>query len=214
MKKIFYPLLSFILCTGIISCKKEKNGNEQSQVSSFPYYFSGSFNGSKIKYEANDFNTNDGCGVSAPGSSSNNYETGEFNYDIYEGTVYMRGIDNEHNVVRVHVLKYFNHEPSKEERIAMIKTGEYGYGISKTSVNTINGASIDYFDASGKRWATEWGSQSTSKFTITEVVNNSDESSQKVMVVKFNCKLYDETGENSITVTDGIAKGKAIFPSF
>jgi len=75
----------------------------------------------------------------------------------------------------------------------------------------VNGASIDYIDANGKGWGTEWGSQTGSTFNITELVANTDGTSGKIFKATFGCKLYDENG-NSITLTNGVVRGKILDP--
>lgn len=211
MKKMYYLILVVLFSAGAVSCKKEKNNS--TVISNFPYYFSATVNGVNVKYEADDLNSIYGCGISRPESSSENYSTGDFNYDIYEGTFFRAANDEDHNLVKVHILKYFKHVPSYEERDAMIIVKDYGYGVSETSTNTINGASIEYTDANGKIWSSEKGVQEGSKFSIIELADNKDGSSKKIFTAKFSCKLYDETGENSVSVLDGVVRGKILYPS-
>src|SRR5688572_33312830 len=119
-------LLSYFLVPvllSFISCQKE-GGAGGGGGSSFPYYFIGSVNGANVKYEADDLNSVYGCGTSQPENS-----LGFSDFDIYEGTVLVNPADFSKNTIRVHILKYFDHDPSAAERSAMIKLGSYGYGV-------------------------------------------------------------------------------------
>ena len=202
-------LLAFLLAPVLlffISCQKEGDGNG-SGSSSFPYYFTATVNGATVKYEANDLNSAYGCGISQPESS-----LGFTDYDIYEGTVFMNPVDFSKNTINVHILKYFDHDPSAAERSAMIKLGSYGYGVSDVSSSTVNGASIDYVDASGNSWFSETGPQAGSTFTITELITNSNGTSGKIFKATFSCKLYNANGTSSITVTNATVRGKILSP--
>ncbi|HKC35981.1 MAG TPA: hypothetical protein VKB95_07960 [Chitinophagaceae bacterium] len=201
-------LLSFLLVPVLlffISCKKDGGGNNGG--SSSPYYFTAIVNGAAVKYEADDLSSVYGCGISQPESS-----IGFTDYDIYEGTVLVNPADFSKNVIRVHILKYFNHDPSAAERSAMIKLGTYGYGVSDVSSSTVNGASIDYIDASGNNWFSETGPQTGSTFTMTELVNNSNGTSGKLFKATFSCKLYNANGTSSISVSNATIRGKILSP--
>ncbi|MGZ8541417.1 MAG: hypothetical protein ACXWV6_12250, partial [Chitinophagaceae bacterium] len=171
----------------------------------FPFYFSATINGASIKYEANDLNSQYECGISSPYSA-----TGD-EYDIYEGTFIQDGNDPLKNNIYVHILKYFNHYPSPTERLAMINLRNYPFGLSDVSTATINGASIIYADATGKEWSSEPGSQTGSTFSITELVDNPDNTSDKIFKATFSCKLYDGNG-GSIGVNNAVIRGKAFIP--
>ena len=220
MKMIRYLFFVGLSLFFLSSCQKEINfsqtsngsgngggGNNNGGSSTYPYYFTATINGSSVKYEANDLNSVYGCGISQPSSS-----IGFTDYDIYEGTVIVNPSDFSRSNVNVHILKYFDHEPSAAERVAMIKMGSYGYGVSNTSSSTINGASIDYIDANGNNWFSETGSQTGSSFTITELINNNNGTSGKIFKATFSCKLYDINGANSIQVTNATIRGKILSP--
>jgi hypothetical protein len=212
-------LLALIVTTIVLlsSCQKEIDwvvdrpsgttavaGNSTTPTSTFPYYFIGTVNGSSLKYEADDLTSPFGCGISEPGSSS-----GTTDYDVYEGTVIAKMSDLEaKNAVLVHILKYFNHEPSMAEKLAMFKVGSYPYGVSATSSATKNGASITFLDANGNNWFSETGSQTGSTFNITEYTDNPGVLGGKLFKATFSCKLYNEAGSSSIQVTNAVIKGK------
>lgn len=203
MKKIKVLLpIAFLLVVAASSCKKESS----SQNDPFPFHFTATINGSAVKYEANDLNSRYGCGISQP---ENSY--GDTDYDVYEGTVILDEEDVFKNSIAVHILKYFNHDPSHEERHSMIKLGSYSYGVGDVSNLTVNGATIEYTDANGVAWISEIGSQSGSTFEITEIVDNPDGTSGKIFKATFSCKLYDGTGA-SIQVSNATIRGKLFLP--
>lgn len=221
-KKLFFLLAPALL---FISCQKEINidlgnggsggggggtgggGGGTGGGSTFPYYFIATVGGSAIKYEADDLSSIYFCGISQPENSF-----GFTDYDIYEGTVLMNPIDLSKSTIRVHILKYFDHEPTANEKVAMIKTGTYPFGFGKVSSATIDGAAIDYIDASGNNWFSETGSQTGSTFTITELITNSSVGSAKIFKATFSCRLYDVNGTNSIVVTNATIRGKILSP--
>lgn len=198
MKKLL--ILVTVACLAV-SCKKDKSSNEEE----FPYYFSATINGASVKYEANDLNSRYECGTSSPYSALGD------DHDIYEGTVILDGNDDTKNNIYLHILKFFDHYPDFSERLAMIKTGNYPYGISKVDPTTVDGVSIDYTDANGKEWFSELGSQSGSNFSITELVENPDGTSLKIFKATFSCKLYDGSG-GSIQVSNAVVRGKVFNP--
>jgi hypothetical protein len=195
MKKLLAIALIFSF---IVSCKKNKSNDD---TLNFPFYFTATINGAMVQYEANDVNSQFECGTSAPFNALGD------DYDIYEGTFIQDGNDPSKNNIYVHVLKFFDHDPSSAERLAMFKTGSYPYGFGSTSPSTIDGVSIDYTDATGKEWFSELGSQTGSTFSITEVVDNPDNTSFKILKATFSCKLYDFSG-GSIQVNNAVIRGK------
>ena len=199
MKKLL-PIVFVLFFTA--SCKKDKSSANQEQ---FPFYFTANINGATVKYEANDLNSQYECGISSPYSAIGD------DYDIYEGTFIQDGNDPSKNNVYVHVLKFFNHDPSPSERLAMIKLGTYPYGLSDVSTSTINGASISYTDATGKEWFSEYGPQTGSNFSITELVDNPDNTSDKIFKATFSCTLYDGSG-GSLQIDNAIIRGKLFIP--
>jgi len=199
MKKSLLTILLFGL---LLSCSKNSSNNEDK----YPFYFTATINGSAVKYEANDIDSQYGCGFSAPSSS-----TAFTDYDIYQGTVIQDDYDMTKNNIYVHVLKYFNHEPSESEVRGMLYLGNYPYGVSNVSSSTINGASIGYTDANGKGWDTEAGPQTGSTFTVTEISDNPDGTSGKIFKASFSCKLYDGSGA-SIEVKNAAIRGKIFNP--
>jgi hypothetical protein len=174
-------------------------------ISTFPYYFSANINGSVVKYEADDHSRYD-CDISQP--TNGLYPS---DYDIYEGTMILDQQDLGRNSIGVHILKYYDHYPSTEEKTSMIHLGSYAYGYGNVSSNTINGASITYLDDSGNMWSSELGPQTGSSFNITELVNNPDGTSAEIFRASFSCKLYDGMGA-SIQVTGGVIRGKVLSP--
>lgn len=186
-----------------ISCKKDSSTTSNSN---FPYYFKATINGAAVKYEANDLNTRFSCGYSQDESS-----LWPDDFDIYQGTLISDDQDPTKNAIVVQVLKYFNHEPSSAEKSAMIKLGNYPYGYGNVSSSTVDGADIEYVDANGVAWLSQFGSQTGSTFTITELIDNPDHTSGKIFTATFNCKLYDGNGA-SIQVANGKIRGKVLPP--
>ena len=183
------------------SCKKDSSSNNN-----FPYYFTATINGAAVKYEANDVDSHYGCGFTQDESS-----TFPSDYDIYQGTLISDNQQPSKNAIYVQVLKYFDHEPGNDEKSAMIQLGNYPYGYGTVSTSTINGADIEYDDANGVAWLSQFGSQTGSSFTITELVNNPDGTSGKIFTANFTCKLYDGSGA-SIQVTNAKIRGKVLTP--
>jgi hypothetical protein len=205
----FFPFLFFILF--LTSCQKEISGeidNSGGGGSTYPYYFIATINGKSVKFEADDVNSQYGCGTSQPSNALIPDD-----YDIYEGTVMLDPVNPTKNSVWVHILKYFDHDPAQAERAAMVKTGDYPYGYSDVSSSTINGASIDYIDENGVSWFSETGPQPTgSTFKIVELIDNTDGSSGKIFKANFNCTLYNLDGSSSIQLTNGVIRGKILSP--
>ena len=196
MKKLFILVVVSIVA---VSCKKNKSDdNNQGQ---FPYYFTATINGASVKYEANDLNSQYACGTSAP------FDAIGDDYDIYEGTFIVDENDFTKNNIYVHLLKYFDHDPLGAERLAMFQVGSYPYGFGSTDPSTIDGASIVYADATGKEWFSELGTQTGSTFSISEIVDNPDNTSIKIFKATFSCKLYDGSG-GSIQVNNAVIRGK------
>lgn len=218
-KSLLLILVPLLFC--FVSCQKEVEvllgtggsggtgggGGGTGGGSTFPYYFIGTVGSAVVKYEADDLNSTYGCGISQPENS-----LGFTDFDIYEGTVFLNPLDPSKNTIRVHILKYFDHEPTSAERIAMIKTGAYTFGVGNVSSTTVNGATIDFIDANGNNWFSETGSQTGSTFTITELLPNSSGTSGKIFKATFSCKLYDINGTNSIQVTNATVRGKILSP--
>ena len=201
MKK---SLLIVVILAFLFSCSKNSSDSINEDV--YPFHFTATINGSAVKYQANDIDSRYECGFSAPSSS-----LGTTDYDIYQGTFIQDGLDATKNNIYVHILKYFNHDPSGAEIRAMLQLGNYGYGVSDVSSSTINGASIVYTDGNGKEWDSELGPQTGSSFTVTEIADNVDGTSGKIFKASFSCKLYDPGGA-SIEVKNAVIRGKIFFP--
>jgi hypothetical protein len=199
MKKL---VASFLILSCIVSCKKDKSSKEDEK---FPFYFSATVNGAAVKYECDDLSSAFQSGVSSPSAGMGD------DVDIYEGTMILDPADWTKNAIYVHILKFFNHDPSFEERWQMFRLGDYSYGVSDVSPSTVNGASINYIDANGKEWMSELGSQTGSTFTITELADNPNSTSLKVFKASFSCKLYDENGA-SIEIRNAVIRGKILLP--
>lgn len=191
-------ILVLLVTLSFLSCKKANDDNN------YPYYFTATINGVSVKYEADDLNSSYGAGISQPQSST------DPDYDVYEGAV-IQDLTNpsENNSIYVHILKHFTEEPTLEQREAMIHTGTYNFGFSHVSSSTVDGASIDYIDKDGKYWKSELGSQSSSSFIITELIDNPESLNGKIFKATFNCKLYDEDGA-SIVVSNATIRGKIL----
>ncbi len=196
-------ILILFLSTLALSCKKN---NDDIDLDKYPYYFTATINGSTVKYEANDVDSRYECGISSP-----EFSMGFTDFDIFEGTLIQDGDDPSKNNIYVHILKYFTHDPSAAERLAMYSISSYAYGYSDVSSATINGATIMYTDANGKEWYSEEGTQTGSTFTITEISDNPDGTSGKIFKATFSCKLYDGMG-GSIQLNNGVIRGKVFNP--
>lgn len=203
MKTIHYLALLIFSSIFFSSCKKESSQN----LSNSPYYFVGTINGTAVKYEADDLNSLYGCGTSQP-----EHSIGYDNYDIYEGTVLQNMTNPYENSIYVHILKHFTHDPSNAERAGMVTIGSYNYGVANADNSTVNGASIEYYDANGEDWHSDPGAQTGSSFKITELVDNNDGTSGKIFKASFSCKLYNSDGTKSIQVTNAVVRGKILTP--
>lgn len=177
----------------------DNDDDDNDNETSTGYYFSAKINGETVRYDDNNINL--GYGVYHYQSS-----LGEEDFDMYEGTTISKGAPSDTSAVEVSLLKYFNHEPSLEERWAIFASGSHGYGLAQSSSATTNGGTIVYFDKNGKYWDSELGSQTGSTFNVTEVIENENHLYGKIVTAEFSCKLYDEEG-NSIQVTEGIIRG-------
>lgn len=201
MKSIRISLLALTLSLLIISCNKDNDDDDNG----FPFYFTATIDGNAVKYEADDISSQYECGISMPENSLG------MNYDIYQGTVIQDGLDPSSNAIYVHILKYFNDYPTNAEKLAMYQLGSYPYGKGEVSTSTVNGASITYYDNSGKTWSSELGTQSGSTFSISEISDNEFGTSGKIFKASFSCKLYDGMG-GSITVSNATIRGKVFLP--
>ena len=201
MRTIIFSLLSSLL---LFSCTKEAKDDTNDK---FPYFFSATVNGKAVKYEANDVDSRFECGISAPSASLGD------EHDAYEGTFIQDSQDEMKNNIYVHILKHFSTgEPSYDQRLAMFRVGSYNYGkLGENGDPTQDGASISYTDENGVEWHSEGGSQAGSTFAITEISDNEDGTSEKIMKASFSCKLYDDNG-NSIQVINGKISGKILMP--
>ena len=108
MKKLLAAVLFFSFA--LFSCKKNKSTDSED----YPYYFTATINGAEVNYKANDLNSQYEFGVSSP-----YYALGD-DYDIYEVALIQDGNDDTKNNIYVHFLKYFDHEPDFDERVAMV----------------------------------------------------------------------------------------------
>jgi len=192
-----------LLCIAFLaSCSKDKDKKPES--SQYPYYFKGTINGKLVKFEANDEDTHYGNGT-----VSLHEGTGWDNVDYSEGTFFQNPLHMDRNYINVSILKHFNDDPTDAQRLAMFRTGSYGYGKSNRSPATVDGATIAYLDDQGVEWSSEGGDQTGSTFTITELTNSTNGHSMKIFKAQFNCKLYDAEG-HSIQVTNAEVRGQIL----
>ena len=74
------------------------------------------------------------------------------------------------------------------------------------SVNSANGITITWYDASGNPWSTDNGSQTGSSFTIIDKVKdylrNGNGFLEMKVYASFNCKVYNTSGASK-TITNG-----------
>ncbi|MBL7700362.1 MAG: hypothetical protein JNK79_19510 [Chitinophagaceae bacterium] len=209
-------VLLFSLALLFVSCQKEgdltlpdennnNNNNNNNETdddddnTTSTYYFTAKIDGKDVEY------VNDspffGAGVNTKENSM-----GWEDFDVYEGTIISDKFSLDSSVIYVHLLKYFNHDPTVEERWSIFTMGDHDWGLSQSSSATINGASIDYTDDHGKWWTSELGSQNGSTFTITELIENDEHLYGMIFTANFSCKLYDEEG-NFIEVKNATIRG-------
>src|SRR5437764_6469237 len=148
MKRILVipTIFFFILFFG---CKKESG-------TSYPFYFTATINNKSVSYQADDMGSQYQCGISFPSNGLGQ------DIDQYVGTMIVDGSNPSSNAIYVHQLKRFNHAPTEDEMRGMWSVGNFTYGKSNLSVTggqTINGASITYYDNQGEVWTSEGGSQ-------------------------------------------------------
>jgi hypothetical protein len=198
MKNILTLLVLVAMLPG---CKKLIENEEEKK---FPFHFTAVINDKDVKYQSNDDGSDIVCvgwhDLSATGTDN----------DALQGTMFLDPSDEAHNVLSVGVLKYFNHEPTEQEQVAMFHLGAYAYGVGHESTSTVNGAVVTYTDSNGKFWSSELGSQTGSAFSISEIENISDVVVAKNFRATFSCKLYDGQG-NSIPVNGAEIRGKLFY---
>lgn len=206
----FLRSISFLLFTSLVffSCTKKNDTNNK-----YPYYFKATINGQFVNYQANNISTEYGSGTNSMSSGLGPSDTDEGYIDHYEGTILVKDINIYQNAIEVYILKHFNSyfSPSEDEKNAMFYQGNYPYGQldELDGMNTKNGAVIIYYDNDGVQWTSENGSQTGSTFAITELVENNDGTSKKIMKAVFTCKLYNQAGQ-SIQLTNGEIRGLVI----
>ena len=198
--------LIFITALVISACSKKTDSDNK-----YPYYFKGSIDGNAVSYQANNINTvySSGTNWMANGEGPDNTDDGS--NDHYDGTILQEyGINAPVNAIGVYILKHFDNymSPTEEEREAMYYLGNFPYGKLDefNTLNTKNGAVIEYYDNNGEWWTSENGPQTGSTFSITELSVNNEGTSKKIMKANFSCKLYNQTGQ-SIQLTNGEIRG-------
>jgi len=201
MKRIFPILPAFTLLL-FVAC------NKSSPASNAPYHFNATIGDTSVSFEAGNANSEYECGISFPSNSLGQ------NVDQYVGTTIQNPGNPTISAVQVFQLKRFDHIPSSDEMMAMWKTGSYNYGqsnLSNPGGQTIDGASITYYDQNGDEWNTERGAQTGSTFTVTELADNPDHTSAKIFTAKFTCILYNDLGL-SMKLKNGVVRGKLFVP--
>jgi hypothetical protein len=196
--------LSVVLSILIFIAGCSKNSSHPN----YPYYFSGVISGKSIVYNASDVNTQYGCGISFPANSAGQ------DVDQYVGTMIQDPSDPTTSSIEVYQLKRFDHTPTNQEMSAMWSVGTFNFGksnISSTGGQTVNGASIRYYDENGDEWDTEGGQQTGSSFVVTELTDNPNHTSAKIFTARFNCILYNDLG-HSMKLENGVIRGKLFVP--
>lgn len=202
MKKLIPVLI--LGCVLFFSCKKSVNANEE-------FYFRATINGQAINMTA------DLSGHSPYVNGTGSYEhssiamnPADSKYDYFKGTIFEKNPSALENA-GVYVLRRYNgYPPTDAEERLILHTGMFGYGKSNIGGTTIQGAVIEYTDASGVFWTSEAGPQTGSTFEITEITDNATGASEKIFKANFSCKLYKETNPSvSITLVNGTVRGMA-----
>lgn len=200
MKRIFRLCLT-ICITALISCEKETEVPPVDQEPAF--YFSATIDGKDIKYEVKDSSSEYLCFV---GRREYAEETTEFYHS--EGTSFSGKATTLKNTVWVKVLKYFDHYPDSNDRLGMLRTGNYNYAFRNGFGTWTDGAIVEYFDEEGKLWLSDPGAQAGNAFTVTDITESTGTNFKKIFKAAFNCKLYDVDGIESLQLSNGIVKGK------
>ena len=195
----------------LVSCKKDKNEEEEEEDNNEPtsaFFFQATIDGTVITFED---------GVNGYGNGANDASGGSLggDYQVVQNSITMVPLSSKAYGM-FGLMKTFDtsntwEEPSGTEVEAMFSVKSYTYGVRDDMATPVNGAVVEYLDASGTLWSSDRGSagQSGSTFEITEHTANSDGYSHKISKAKFSCTLYDDNG-NTLSLTNGVSKGRTV----
>jgi hypothetical protein len=102
--------------------------------------------------------------------------------------------------------------PDENDLRTYIRTGAYLYGIPETPNTSTYNALVQYRDASGAYWSTDFGSgaqTSGASCSITDTLHTTFLDGTKGVKFKatFNCTLYNMDGTSSMPLTNGVYVG-------
>lgn len=167
-----------------------------------PFKWSADIGGTSVTLE-------DGVNGIGSGTQSDGHSDG-FGWQELQGAVCA---DSNYDVYAwVALVKFFSQDvrPTADDYYDMWQTGNYAYGKLDAQNNgiTVDGAHVEYRDANGTLWRSDFGTgdQTGSTFDVTHIEDHSTFVSQKIAVVHFSCTMYDQNG-NSVPLTNGIARG-------
>lgn len=179
--------------------KKEHVFQSVVNVAALPYTTTGTMNGTAFSFveDVNNVTANVSqnkyifaCGT---GTNYSMYEFYLASFSNYEGLYFRKGTLTWECADR----------PSNSTFTSFFTTGTYPY-----STDAANGIEIHYWDANGEAWSTDYGDQTGSTFTITKSVGaNSTFFYENKFEATFNCKLYNFSGTQMKTVTNGFVRG-------
>lgn len=194
MKNLFFA--AALLALAFTGCKKD---DDDSNVTPTPtptpsrYNVAFTVDGSNVTYTdgKNGFEQ-------AAGSSKETRPLPEFSTAYYYSNIFS---DNTVGGVSIYKgeMSFQGTSPDDADFVAYFAPGNYMYSTSGT-----DGIEILYVDATGQVWSSANGTQSGAAFNITSTQQFSIFGDTYVDVKgTFSCKLYNETGTLSKTVTNG-----------
>ncbi len=98
-------------------------------------------------------------------------------------------------------LSFSGSKPSTTQFNSFFAKQSYAYAF-----NNYNGIYIRYVDSSGLIWYSNTGDNASSTFSFTKIVYNSN--GTITYTASFNCKLYNSSGANMKTLSNGSMSGK------
>ena len=202
MKNSYKPILLLLPVLFILSdCSKKDDRN--TITSSF--YFQAEINGQKILLQ----DKIDGYGSSI-GHSGGTSLTGcvhEQSFSLTKATP-----NGSAGVIIIKTFQYCPTECSEVESMFSVKSYNFGKRSYSSDEYVVDGVVVYYVDNDGIEWATDKGSavQTNSSFAIVEHIDNTvDYYSEKISKAKFQCTLYNDSGESK-SLANGEIRGRSV----
>jgi hypothetical protein len=198
--KINYLSISavLLLCSIMLGCDEDDPSAEEipSGIES-QFYFTGEINGQEITLEEG----KNGIANGAGSLSGTNVD-----FCAEEQSMTLLNPFETAEGIEVVILKNFVECVSECTQILeMFEERTYQYGKSPISSDEegIEGVIVNYQDADGVYWTTNFNDQTNSSFEISEIKDNDEFWSERITKSHFSCTLYNEDGD-SIELINGI----------